>query len=140
MFAVVDMATPTTTQIIAHFRPAVARDMILRGERIKRAAQANLRGSGRGPRRVNTGTLINSIFAFTTTTGLYVTTQVGTRVSYAKYVISGTGIYGPRRRVIRPRRARVMVFTAYGRKIATRTVIGMRPNNFLAEALFAARK
>lgn len=133
------MPTPTVAQIIVHFRPAVARNMVLRGERIKRAAQNNLRGGGRGPRRVNTGTLINSIFAITVTTSTYVTTRVGTRVPYAKYVIDGTGIYGPRRRIIRPRRAKVMVFTAYGRKIFTPTVVGMRPNNFLSEALHAGR-
>ena len=66
--------------------------------------------------------------------------RVGTNVSYALDVHEGTGIYGPRRRPIRPKRAKVLRFKGRGGRIVyTKQVKGMRPRPFLRDALGAAR-
>ena len=43
--------------------------------------------------------------------------EVGTNVPYAPYVEFGTGLYGPRKRVIRPVRARVLAWRVTGAAI-----------------------
>lgn len=51
------------------------------------------------------------------------------------WLVFGTGIYGPRKTPIRPRRAPYLVFrTKDGRWHKKKTVKGMRPRNFLREA------
>lgn len=54
---------------------------------------------------------------------------------YAEYVLTGTGLHGPRRRVIRPRRARALRFEADGEIVFARYVRGQRPQNFAAETV-----
>jgi len=56
------------------------------------------------------------------------------------YVAFGTGVYGPSRRVIRAHDGGFMKFkTADGRWVRTRTVQGQRRQDFLPNALRAAR-
>lgn len=57
------------------------------------------------------------------------------------YIHEGTGIYGPRRRPIRPRRKKVLRFTVRGQPepVFATSVKGIRPNPYLRKALRAAR-
>jgi hypothetical protein len=74
--------------------------------------------------------------------------RVGTNVYYARWVHDGTGIYGPRRMVIKPKRAKALVWRSqlHGQKsgkfrgyVVVKSVKGMRPNPFLAADLPAFR-
>jgi hypothetical protein len=71
---------------------------------------------------------------------------VGTNLEYAKWIIQGTGIYGPLRTPITPKNGTFLVFQATkldrrrrsdrsGRRVYARSVKGQRPNNFLRDAL-----
>lgn len=51
------------------------------------------------------------------------------------WVNYGTGIYGPRHRVIRPVRARVMVFEYKGQLIFAKTVRGQKGQHFIERGL-----
>ncbi len=66
---------------------------------------------------------------------------VGTNVFYARFVHDGTGLYGPRHRLIRPVRRKFLRFRPAGsrRFVYVRSVKGMVPNPFLRNALRAAR-
>ena len=57
------------------------------------------------------------------------------------WVHNGTGIYGPARKMITPKRARRLKFKPSGstRFVYARAVRGMPPNPFLRNALPAAR-
>jgi hypothetical protein len=119
----------------------IARDMLRRGLRV----QANARR--RAPAR--TGRLRGSIEVATvprvvsgvSTFGVV----VGTNLRYAPWVINGTGVYGPSHSPIRPRQAKFLVFVdrrARGRSARVnfaKQVAGQRGNNFLKDALPAAR-
>lgn len=128
---------------------AVAKDLMKRGARVESRAKRNLSGiGGSGPKRVDTGHLRSSIkhkLVFRTE-GMSV--RIGTNVYYARWVHDGTGIYGPRKMVIKPKRAKALVWRSqlHGQKsgkfrgyVVVKSVKGMRPNPFLAAALPAFR-
>lgn len=120
----------------------VARDMLRRGIRVQSQARRNLAGGAGKPRRIDTGRLRASIYVRPTVSRGAPAVRVGTGVRYAVYVHEGTGIYGPRRAVIRPRRSGgYLVFRPRGAKgtVFVRSVKGMRPNPFLSDALIAAK-
>ncbi len=52
-------------------------------------------------------------------------------IYYAKWIYYGTGIYGPKKRKIRPKKAKALK-TPYGYK---KSVKGIKPNPYLEEAL-----
>lgn len=124
---------------------ALAKDMMKRGERVVRRAKRNLAGGGgTGPRRIDTGNLQRSIKAKLELHPGGQGVRVGTNARHARYVHDGTGIYGPKRQVIRPKRAKALVFRSktYGQKsgsfrgfVVVKSVKGMKPNPFLREAL-----
>lgn len=119
----------------------VARDLLRRGLRVESRAKLNLSGvGGSGPKRVDTGRLRASINTSLGTRNGQPAVTVGTNVAYARYVHDGTGIYGPRRRPIRPRRGKYLRFRPRGSRgyVYVREVRGMAPNPFLADALAAA--
>lgn len=128
---------------------AVAKDLIKRGKKVESRAKRNLMGVGGGkPKRINTGHLRSSISTnlIITPSGLGV--RVGTNVLYARYVHDGTGLYGPKHTLIRPKFGKVLVFPSkthgakkgkYAGKVVTRYVRGMKPNPFLHDALPAFR-
>lgn len=128
---------------------AVAKALLRRGLLVETAAKRNLGGTAAAPKRVDTGRLRSSISTRVTIENGKPVVSVGTNVFYARFVHDGTGIYGPRARVIRPVRKRVMRFRpkqprpgrklGHGGYVYTRRVIGMRPNHFLRDALVAAR-
>lgn len=128
---------------------AVAKDLMKRGARVESAAKRNVSGiGGSGPKRVDTGHLRSSIKHQLVFRPEGLSVRVGTNVYYARFVHDGTGIYGPKRMVIKPKRAKALVWRSqkYGRKsgkfagfVVVKSVKGMRPNPFLAAALPAFR-
>lgn len=69
--------------------------------------------------------------------------RIGTNVKYAGFVHEGTGLFGPFKRLIRPKTKSVLRFEVRGRR-GRRTVVyapavkGMPPRPFLEESLKAA--
>lgn len=63
---------------------------------------------------VDEGRLRNSIGHHVRVEGAAVVGSVGSDLEYAKYVHEGTGIYGPRRQWIYPKRGNVLVFETKG--------------------------
>lgn len=128
---------------------AVAKDLLRRGLLVETAAKRHLGGDPGHPKRVDTGRLRSSISTRLTVENGTPVVSVGTNVFYARWIHDGTGLYGPRARVIRPVRKRVMRFRPKvqlpGRRrgrggwVYTRRVVGIRPNHFLRDALSAAR-
>lgn len=121
---------------------AVARDMLRRGVRVASQARRNLAGANGQPRRIDTGATRASIYTRPVMTSGGPGARVGATTWYAILIHSGTGIYGPRHRMIRPRKAGgYLVFTPKGGrgKVFVRQVRGMKPNPFLVDALSAAR-
>lgn len=123
---------------------AVAKDLIKRGARVESRAKRNLSGGTSGPKRVNTGHLRSSIKHMLIVRPEGLAVRVGTPVHYARYVHDGTGLYGPKHTLIVPTHGKVLVWRSriYGAKkgkwqgkVVVRSVKGMRPNPFLANAL-----
>lgn len=130
--------------IIASPVGAVAKDLIKRGARVESRAKRNLAGGGGNPRRINTGHLRASINSNLLLRPDGLAVRVGTGVHYALYVHDGTGLYGPKKTVIRPRHGKVLVFRSkvygakkgkYKGKVVVTFVRGMKPNPFLKNAL-----
>jgi hypothetical protein len=118
----------------------VVQDLLRRGLLVETAAKRNLAGVG-GPKRIDTGRLRASINTQLASRGGTPLVLVGTNVRYGRFVHDGTGVYGPRRRPIRPRRGKFLRFRP-GRRgpyVYAREVKGMRPNQYLTNALPAAR-
>jgi phage gpG-like protein len=115
--------------------------MLRRGLKVETQAKRNLGGVG-GPARVDTGRLRASISTnlVKASNGAYMAV-VGTNVYYARWVHDGTGVWGPRHRLIRPVRRKFMKFrpAGRGRFVYARFTVGMKPNHFLTNALPAAR-
>lgn len=118
----------------------LARDMFRRGLKVETQAKRNLAGVG-GPRRIDTGRLRASIHTTMVMRNGLPAALVGTNVKYAIYVHEGTGLFGPRHMMIRPKRAKLLRFRPKGsrRYIYVRQVRGMQRNRFLLNALPAAR-
>lgn len=134
---------PTERQIIGHFRPAVAKDLLRRGFKVQARARINLNGGGTRPRRVNTGILRSSIQVQLVQTPGPPRVRIGTNRRYARWVHDGTGVYGPKKMPITPKTKKALKFTTatYGikRTIVVRQVKGMKKNEFLKDALPAAK-
>jgi hypothetical protein len=60
---------------------------------------------------------------------------VGTNVEYAQAQEEGTGIYGPRKRMIVPIRGKFLVFKKAGQTIFARSVRGVRPRYYFKQAI-----
>lgn len=128
---------------------AVAKDLMKRGARVESRAKRNVSGiGGSGPKRVDTGHLRSSINHKLVIRPEGFSVRVGTNVYYARWVHDGTGLYGPKHMVIKPKRAKAMVWRSklHGHKtgkfagfVVSKSTKGMRPNPFLAAALPAFR-
>jgi hypothetical protein len=120
----------------------IGENMYLRGKLVESRAKRELQAE---PKRVDTGRLrasINTQRVIRFVGGFRVRgARIGTEVFYGILVHKGTGIYGPRRTPIVPRRASVLRFKPRGSAIYiyARSVKGMKPNHFLTNALPAAR-
>lgn len=109
----------------------VGRDAVRRGRRVRNVAQRLApKRSGRLASSINVNVKIRL-------SGLVV--EVGSDLSYARFVHDGTGIYGPRHRPITGGRGGVMVFRgSTGEVVYARSVAGMPGTPYLARAVFAA--
>lgn len=117
----------------------VARELLKRGYKVQAEAKLMVSGAGRGhPKRVRTGYLRSSIqVQLRASPGLAV--RIGTNAWYARLVHDGTGLYGPRHHMIRPKRSKVLRWKAVdGKTIFAHSVKGMKKNQFLKDALSAA--
>lgn len=119
----------------------VARDMLRRGLKVESAAKRNLAGANGAPKRIDTGQTRASVNTRLVVWRGLPASRIGTPLRRARWIHDGTGIYGPRRTPIVPKTATFLRFRPKGgrRVIYVRSVKGMRPNRFLADALSAAR-
>jgi len=60
-----------------------------------------------------------------------ISAMVWPSVGYAVFVNEGTGLYGPRKDYIRPKRAKVLAFKKGGKMIFTKRVAGQKANPFV---------
>lgn len=127
---------------------AAQKDLRVRSNRVLNAAR---RGAP-----VDTGRLRSSLSVQYLFVDGAPAARVGTNVTYARFVHDGTGLYGPKHAVIRPRNGRVMVWATVNNSYrstggprryksgSTRSytaatfVRGQRPQPFLRDALAAA--
>lgn len=128
--------------LIASPQGGIAQDLLRRGLRVETLAKRNLAGGASGPKRIDTGRLRSSVITVVVMRNGQPAVLIGTNVHYARYIHDGTGIYGPRRRMIRPRTAKFLRFTPKGGRgvVYARAVRGIAPNHFLRDALPAARR
>lgn len=122
----------------------VAKDLIKRGKRVETRAKRNLGGLSGRPRRIDTGHLRASVSSHLVVRPDGLAVRVGTGVAYALFVHDGTGLYGPKHTLIKPKSGRVLVFKSkvygakkgkYAGKVVVRFTRGMKPNPFLRDAL-----
>jgi hypothetical protein len=130
-------------QLLEGRNSGVVKDLIRRGTLVESAAKKNLR---RSPTRVNTGRLSSSITWRLVEYRGHPAVWVGTTVKYAIFVHEGTGLYGPRHKMIRPVNKKVLRWKVRGGGRKSRKGYtyakwsrGMRPNPFMKDALPAAR-
>lgn len=135
--------------LLASPQGGLAKDVYKRGLRVQAAARRFLSGSGPGhPKRIDTGRLRNDVSVNLVTANGLPAVRIGTSVKYSRWVHDGTGIYGPKHALIRPKQAKVLVFKSkvYGAKsgkfkgkVVVKTVKGMPGNPFLRDALKFAK-
>lgn len=123
---------PALAALLRSERGPVAQDLLRRGLRVQNRARQLC--------PVNTGRLRNSITVELVIVGGIPVVRIGTNVEYARWVHDGTGVYGPLRRPIRPRRAKVLAFTPRGssQTVFATQVRGTPGRPFLRDALEAA--
>lgn len=84
---------------------------------------------------VDTGTLRGSINTEPARReGRDLVARVKTTNRYARYQEEGTGIYGPRRQMIRPKTGRLLAWKRNGRWHFARQVRGVKPKRFFKQA------
>jgi len=114
---------------------AVAKDMLRRGIKVESRAKQLVSSN---PSRVRTGRLRSSITHQLVMSGGVPVCRVGTNVVYARFVHDGTGLYGPRHRMIVPVNKKVLRWRGKGGWVYSRRSRGMVKNEFLKNALSAA--
>lgn len=134
----------TEAQLIGRYRAAQAKDLYRRGLLVQTRARILISGGAGHPKRVSSGRLRSSIqVQLRTVGGRGPVVRIGTNLSYARYVHDGTGLYGPKRKKITPKRAKALRFKGkrFGKSgiIFAHSVKGMHRNQFLKDALPAAR-
>jgi hypothetical protein len=67
-------------------------------------------------------------------TGTNVEASVGTNLDYARYQEEGTGIYGPKKTPITPKKGKLLVWTSGGKFFFARSVKGVRPKRYFRRA------
>lgn len=109
----------------------VAQDILRRSRRVENRAKQLC--------PVNTGRLRASVTHELRTDAGVPVGRIGTNVKYAMYVHEGTGLFGPKKKLIRPKTARALRWrTRGGSVVYARFSRGSKPRPFLREALTAA--
>lgn len=120
----------TIRRVLGRPNGQLARGMLRLSRRVQRQARSNLKRHNR------TGALSASIFARVIQRNGLPVGQVGTPLRYGLYLDKGTGIYGDRRRLIRPVRAKALRFTTRtGQVVFAKSVRGIKPTRFLRNSL-----
>ena len=88
--------------------------------------------AARAPKR--TGNLAKSIKTRRYTKAPMVRMKVLSNVPYARYVIEGTGLHGPKAALIYPVTAKVLHWTESGQSIFAASTQGQMPNDFPKKA------
>lgn len=111
----------------------VARDIHRRGKKVEREAKRLV--------PVDRGGLKGSIHTEMTTKNGVPAARIGSRARYARWVHEGTGIFGPRKQRIFPRRAKMLRFKPKGSAtwIFRYSVAGQKGVKYLKDALPFAR-
>ena len=113
------------------------RQMRTKAVKVQALARKNLL---RPPGGFDTGALSASIKIKQVNIDGAIAFQVGSELPYARFVHDGTGIYGPKGQMIKPKHAKVLRWQGPGGEaIFARQVKGMKPNPFLRDALSALR-
>jgi hypothetical protein len=121
------------------------------GAALARGTESGLKRTGlrvekeaRNEAPVDTGSLKSSISSQPKGKGLDMTVTIGPNVvspegaPYDAYQEFGTGIHGPRRRRIKPRRAKLLRFvTKDGKHVATKSVAGVKAVRYMEKGLNA---
>ena len=123
-------------QILVSPQGPVYQDIFRRCVKVQNRAKQNLE---RAPRRIDTGRLRSDIHIQMVTVDGAPAGRVGFNVFYGLYVHNGTGIYGPTGTPIFPTTAKWMSWKGKKGRVYARSVKGMQPNPFLADALVAAK-
>lgn len=117
-------------QVLGKPNGELARGMLRLSKKVQRQARTNLRSHNK------TGALSASLFARVVHRGGLPIGQVGTPLKRGLWLDQGTGIYGPRRQRIIPKRAKYLRWTtATGRVVFARSVKGIKPTRFLSSSL-----
>lgn len=134
-----DMHQVRLNQLLRSPTGGVARDLLKRGYKVQARAKLNISGAGPGhPKRIRTGYLRSSVQVQLRAVPS-LACRIGTNAWYARMVHEGTGIYGPHRRPIYPKRSKILRWKAVdGKTIFAKSVRGMKKNQFLKDALSAA--
>jgi hypothetical protein len=114
----------------------VFKDINRRCVKVQNLAKKNLE---RSPRRIDTGRLRSDIHVSMGMKGDVIVGRVGFRVYYGLYVHDGTGIYGPRGKLIVPKQAKMLMWKNKSGWHQRKSIKGMKPNPFLRDAVIAAR-
>jgi hypothetical protein len=132
------MAVDVRLKLDMHALAQLSDDAV--GKDLERRANRVLNGAKRRC-PVDTGRLRSSIAKERIKVRGHTAYRVGTNVEYALDVHEGTGIYGHRHAVIKPKSAKFLVFTPRGSNVTVfaKQVRGVRPRPFLKEALQDAR-
>lgn len=88
---------------------------------------------------VDSSSLVNSISSYAVNQGSHSYGMVVIGAQHARYVIEGTGIYGPKGQPIYPRSKKALAFSVGGASVVVRSVKGQRPNPFQERGFERAR-
>jgi hypothetical protein len=114
----------------------VYKDIFRRCTNVQNKAKKNLE---RAPRRIDTGRLRSDIHVQMLMKGKTPLGRVGFSVFYGLYVHDGTGLYGPKGHMIKPKNGKFLRWKSKHGWVYAKAVRGMKPNPFLKDAVDAAR-
>lgn len=136
----ITIKTRNIARLFANPNGQPARRMLRLAKKVEAQAKRNLKAN------VDTGQLRASVTSEVTIRGGVPVGRVGTNLKHGLYLHEGTGIYGPRKRPITPKRGKYLVFRPKrgrgirgNRLVFARSVKGMKPNPYLRNALRVLR-
>jgi len=126
--------------LLTNPRGGVVKDLLRRGVKVQNRARVLLSGTdARHPKRVDTGKFRSSVLVTLFYVGGQPRVRIGTVDRRARWIHGGTGVYGPHRARIVPTSRRALRFRVGSKTVIVKSVKGMKPNPFLADALIAAQ-